>query len=144
MLIVPSRAPGVDRTLLMRSFVVSIEAASVDVSPKYSKRLPPTMIRTLFISSFSGLTATTVLAYVTLFPFGTCDFLIHRQKLVPYTLCVPSAFLPTPLNNPPCSLLAAALDQVSLCFGSFKRSLYSIDCPVSSSIMAHARYLYSC
>jgi hypothetical protein len=122
------------------SFVVSIEAAYVDVSPEYAKRLPPTVIQTLFASSFSGLTATTVLAYVTLFPFATCDCLIQWQVLVPFTLCVPSAFLPTPLDNLPNSL-AAAQDHVSQCFGSFKRSLYSSDLPVSSSITAHARYL---
>jgi hypothetical protein len=40
--------------------------------------------------------------------------------------------------------LAAAWDHVSWCLGSFKRSLYSIDLPVSSSITAHARHLNSC
>jgi hypothetical protein len=33
---------------------------------------------------------------------------------------------------------------ISRCLGSFDRSLYSIDFSVSSSITAHARYLYSC
>jgi hypothetical protein len=47
---------------LKRSFVVSTDAVSVDVSPKCSKRLPPTVIRTLFDSASSGQIATTLLA----------------------------------------------------------------------------------
>jgi hypothetical protein len=62
--------------------------------------------------------------------------------LVPIILCVPSAFLPAPLNSLPNSLVAA-LDQSSRCFGSFNRSHYSTNLPVSSSITVSA-YLYAC
>ena len=113
----PSRAPGVDRMLLNSSFVVSSDAASVDVSPKYSNRLPPTVILTLLGSAFSGRTATTVRAYVTRFPVGTFIFGIQMHVLVPIILLVPSSLVPTPLNRRPNSF-DAAIDHVSLCFGS--------------------------
>ena len=129
--------------LLNSSFVVSSDAASVDVSPRYASRLPPTVILTRFGSAFFGLTATTVRAYVTRFPLGTFDFVIQWHVLVPVTLLVPTSFLPVPLDRRP-NLFAAALDHVASCLGSFYRSLYSMDFPVVSSITAHALYLYSC
>ena len=63
-------APFVDSVLLIISFAVSIDAASVDVFPVYGNLSPPATNLTLFGSAFSGRTDATAWLYVAVFPFG--------------------------------------------------------------------------
>ena len=62
-------AAFVDNVLLISSFVVSIDAVSVEVSPLYFKLFPPTVNQTRYRSAFSGLISATTPLYA-IFPFG--------------------------------------------------------------------------
>ena len=55
-------------------------------------RLPPQVMRVQFVSSFSGQTVQTILAYVTVQPNGTIDLGMTKRVLVPL-MAVPSPWV---------------------------------------------------
>ena len=59
-------------------------------------RFPPTVIITRSGSDFCGLNLATTQAYVTVLPWGTCDFFMNSIVSVPVFVLVP-----TPLASRP-------------------------------------------
>ena len=90
-----SQAPGVDGTELSKIFTVSMLAPFVAVSPSWSSRCPPAVIRVLHgLSIFSGLNAHTICGLVTFSSFGACHFGANLQTSMPLVSLKPWNMLP--------------------------------------------------
>ena len=125
-----NRALGVESTELKRHLVVVRDAIRVDVDPLYTNLSPPTVIRTLFVSTLFGQTVATSRRYMTLRPFGI--FVGWMKNMV----SLPRMRLPTPWANLPKSL-ARDVIHISLS-GPLDRAPYSREVPVASSMTAFA------
>ena len=67
-------------------FIVVMATIRVLVISEYDMRFPPTVKRTLFILAFCSHILQTILAYVTLLPFGTFD--LGMKNIVFFPLMV--------------------------------------------------------
>ena len=107
-----------------------ISVVGVRLSPGQSMIFPPTVIITRSGSGFCGINLATNWAYVTVLPWGTCDFFMNPIVSVPVFILFPTPFYSRPNS------FAILRFQTTFVVRYLIRSRYSIAAPVDGLITA--------